>query len=192
MGLLQTGPRLERRGDEYENGVEREEERVNLRARVRESRGSLAGTARACISSRPVTPLYGTRQSQWLFIGVRAGICTAVARRPRNDVTDDVIAAPHHQARSTVCRTVEGMIYKEQTLLSRSQSAFRRDWVVLDWEGDYWRELFTNNGIMIVMMRGYRRGWIIWVIRNGLMITVIDENDRWCKEFLHVGKNIYT
>lgn len=88
---------------------------------------------------------------------------------------------------------MEGMVYKEQTLLSRSQSAFRRDWVVLDWEGDYWRELFTNNGIMIVMMRvGYRRDWIIWVIRNGLMITVIDENDRWCKEFLHVGKNIYT
>lgn len=63
MGLLQTGPRLERRGDEYENGVEREEERVNLRARVRESRGSLAGTARACISSRPVTPLYGTHRA---------------------------------------------------------------------------------------------------------------------------------
>ena len=62
MGLLQTGPRSERRGgDGYENGVEREEERVNLRARVRESRGSLAGTARACISSRPVTPLPGDR-----------------------------------------------------------------------------------------------------------------------------------
>lgn len=24
------------------------------------------------------------------------------------------------------------------------------------------------------------------------MITVIDENDRWSKEFLHVGGNIYT
>lgn len=67
MGLLQTGPRLERRGDEYENGVEREEERVNLRARVGESRGSLAGTARACISSRPVTPLYGTRTEPVAF-----------------------------------------------------------------------------------------------------------------------------
>lgn len=67
MGLLQTGPRLERRGGEYENGVEREEERVNLRARVRESRGSLAGTARACISSRPVTPLYGTRTEPVAF-----------------------------------------------------------------------------------------------------------------------------
>lgn len=44
---------------------------------------------------------------------------------------------------------------------------------------------------MIVMTR-VGRGWIIWVIRNGLMITVIDENDRWNKEFLHVGGNIYT
>lgn len=68
MGLLQTGPRSERRGgDGCENGVEREEERVNLRARVRESRGSLAGTARACISSRPVTPLYGTRTEPVAF-----------------------------------------------------------------------------------------------------------------------------
>lgn len=33
MGVLQTGPRLERRGGEYENGVEREEERESICAR---------------------------------------------------------------------------------------------------------------------------------------------------------------
>ena len=84
--------------------------------------------------------------------------------------------------------------YIKSRRFSRARSP-RFDAIGLFWsgKGDYWRELFTNNGIMIVMMRvGYRRGWIIWVIRNGLMITVIDENDRWCKEFLHVGKNIYT
>lgn len=33
----------------------------------------------------------------------------------------------------------------------------------------YWRELFTNSGIMTRV--GYRRGRTIWVMGNGLMIT---------------------